>query len=235
MTTEVHGKDTSDTALEKTTAATESSRNVYVRDEFWRRHVPRRFRGVVPEKIHPGFREAVAESIASLETEAPKGLLLTGDVGKGKTATLWLVARTVVTHLCKPAHLLTATVPPWEPPWDGHCLFVGQFELVRQLRDHYGGSEGEAGQYPPCFWRQYLFIDDLGTSFDDRRGWNLGLLQQLVNYRWENCLPTYVSTNYSLQELAELEGWRRITDRLLDRSWIIRAAAVSGGSMRDSK
>jgi hypothetical protein len=76
-----------------------------------------------------------------------------------------------------------------------------------------------------------MMIDDLGRAYEDKSGWNLSLQEEFFNYRWEHQLPTFVTTNYTSDDLRKWEGWQRIVDRLGDKNWMT-AYIIPGGSKR---
>jgi len=202
----------------------------------WReRTIPPRFRRLDTGRIHQGFRPVYNRVVESFKTEEPIGALLCGDVGKGKTSVLWMLAYELML-----VHARSGLSPLGE--WESNCRFVDYFQLQIILREFYERGRGESSRaiagsasVPEVGWRRYLFIDDLGAGFEDKAGWNLSLLQQLINYRYEHCLPTYITTNKTLEELDAMAGWSRIVDRLRDKNWMITAVASSGESMRRTK
>jgi DNA replication protein DnaC len=66
-----------------------------------------------------------------------------------------------------------------------------------------------------------LVLDDFGT--ERLTDWGRERLYVLVNHRWEWCLPTIVTTNLTLDALAEHVG-ERIVSRLQDGAEVIALA-----------
>lgn len=59
---------------------------------------------------------------------------------------------------------------------------------------------------------EYLILDDLGsTRFTD---WSASQLQTLINNRYENLLTTVITSNFSLDELADAIGDARTSSRI---------------------
>lgn len=52
--------------------------------------------------------------------------------------------------------------------------------------------------------KPYLFLDDLGTESSTE--WSKEILYEIINFRYEEKLPTFISSNLSPQELAERLG-----------------------------
>ena len=192
-----------------------------------RRYVPRRFVGVTAERAPKAFADVIDQVIGlAKQHQQPLGVLFSADVGRGKTSALWLMAEEIMFRA-------QDTGTSARKVWLETCLFTNHFRLQRELRE-WDARRDEGKVMPRAFWVQHLFLDELSTDMDDKSGWNLTLLQELINYRWEHCLPTYVATNLTLDELEKTPGWGRIVDRLRDKSWMITAVVSSGGSMRRS-
>lgn len=58
-----------------------------------------------------------------------------------------------------------------------------------------------------------LVLDDLGVS-GTPSDWLLETLYLIINHRYENLLPTIITSNLNLQELSDLYGDVRITSRI---------------------
>ena len=64
-----------------------------------------------------------------------------------------------------------------------------------------------------------LLLDDLGA--EKQTDWVLEILYRLINYRYEQMLPTFFSSNYSLQELSEKIG-DRVVSRIVEKCDIVK-------------
>ena len=201
--------------------------------------VPVRHRDVRLDLIDDEYRCIVVEVIDSLFTGQPKGLFLAGEIGVGKTSALLVILKSVITgrYLLE----LQAKDESFEPLDDFEIgnivsglkhLFVSvtHFELVRQLREYYGAFN-KSDREPDVVTRPLVFIDDLGRGYDDQSGWNLALLDEYFDRRWQNHQPVFVTTNKKPEELRTWPTWGRIIDRLCDPIWM-RKVWVSGKSKR---
>lgn len=197
--------------------------------------IPQRFRGVSFDGIDPIVQPAVKEVIDSLATDNRKGILLTGEVGTGKTSILYVILRAywwiIINEKWDFWHIqglmgegVFTTLPSF-------YSFVRYKPLIAILREHYGPN-GDRDELPRVFTAPVVFIDELSDSNDDNR-WNCELIEEFCNYRWENCLPLYMTTNMSGQEILEWPGFSRVVDRLLDRNFTVRVN-IDGESRRDS-
>lgn len=199
---------------------------------------PKRFDQVRFEGVAPEYQEQVREVIDSLFSDKPKGIFLTGDVGTGKTSILRIIWKYVISGLTiEYWRSLRKQVKMYEPNMD-HGLagaigwqynFLTNWELVRDLRNL--TSDENRGFADDHVKTQFLFIDDLGRGFEDKSGWNLALQDEFFDARWQECLPTFISTNKTPDELRGWEGWSRIVDRLADPSWMVMLA-IGDGSRR---
>ncbi len=180
---------------------------------------PKRFSGVNFEGVTAKFQPPVVEVIDQLFSPNPKGIFLTGDVGTGKTSILRVIWRYLVSGLAIQEYRnIIAKTHQSGYGQTPEYQFLTNWDLVRNLRkdveeqeDDWSGSKSV----------KYLFVDDLGRSFEDKSGWNQALQDEFFDYRWQECLPTFISTNKTAEELRAWEGWSRIVDRLCDPSWMV--------------
>lgn len=74
-----------------------------------------------------------------------------------------------------------------------------------------------------------LFIDDLGTEYDSK--FTLAKFTDLIEYRYTNYLPTFITTNASIDDMRGWEGYERLADRIGDKNWM-RELIYAGNSRR---
>ena len=178
---------------------------------------PVRFKDVTLDGVTKEYRpdvEAVLRSIGNnrpghLYTQGPeRGLFMSGDVGTGKSAIL----RIIQAYLYANSHIAKTH----------RQIYYTHVELVADMRfymqDARRGPEGDPARHY-AMYAPYLIIDELGGINEDRSGWNLTLLEGLINERWEQNRTTFVATNKTGKELREWPGWSRIVDRLADPEW----------------
>lgn len=201
--------------------------------------VPVRHRNVRLDLIDDEYRCIVVEVIESLFTRQPKGIFLAGEIGVGKTSTLHVILKSVLTGRyqlelqAKDGDVESLDGYEIENVVNGlRHLFVSvtHFELVRQLREYYGAFNRSDGGLD-VVTRPLVFIDDLGRGYDDQSGWNLALLDEYFDRRWQNHRPVFVTTNKKPEELRTWPTWGRIIDRLCDPIWM-RRVWISGKSKR---
>ncbi len=126
--------------------------------------------------------------------QAPRGLLLLGQVGSGKTH---LAAAAANYLLRNRQRVLFLVVPDFLDELRG--AFSGLEDEVRHLQE-------QAKRVP------VLILDDLGShNFSD---WTRSVLFSILNYRMNECLTTIATTNLDFVSLQELLGTRSLS-RLL--------------------
>ncbi|MFH1466836.1 MAG: ATP-binding protein [Pseudomonadota bacterium] len=108
--------------------------------------------------------------------EENKGLILFGDVGRGKT------------------HLLVAMLRELTLERGVEARFVEFSHLLSQLKEGYDLGTGEATTLTPLIRVPLLAIDELGKG----RGteWELGIIDQVVSHRYNTLGTILATTNY---------------------------------------
>ncbi len=174
-------------------------------------NIPPRHRGFLLGDFPQSTQALVLESLMSLESEKPQGLFLSGDVGSTKTATLRMMQTYL--HAKLEVQEIAEDSPEHHSP---QYRFIKFEQLIGWLRKDKSNEEETSGPY-----EKYLFIDDLARGYQDEKGWNLSLLDEFFDSRWEWEKIMFVSTNLSLENIRETPNWARIMDRLLDPQWMI--------------
>jgi len=153
-----------------------------------------------------GTKEAY-EAAAEFARRPVGWVTIYGPVGNGKT------------HLAAAAaNALRARVQP--------VLFVNVVELLHYFRDAFDDTSADRLTFQERFdlvkTAPILFLDDFGAETET--AWVNERLYEILNYRTEMSLPTFITTNLKLEELA-----RRISDRLSNRllAKVVKNAATS--------
>lgn len=166
--------------------------------------LPLRFRKATLLDFPQNIREFVLDWLA----HPRDGLLITGAVGTGKTHLLAAITRTLLLI-------------------HQEALFHRCAELYAALRACYGENCSEESVLRKYFAPHWLFLDDLGAGSlsDFERRNTLEILDQRFNRE----LPTAISTNWSLEQIAE-----RMDDRIASRLGSLAGLELSGEDRRVS-
>ncbi len=189
-----------------------------------------RHRNAKLELVDPIIQPIIRDSIDSLFTHNPNGLLLMGSIGCGKTSILAIVVKEYT------GRYLEENPMPLHYYLEQHIRirFVTHAELINNLRYYNKDTDNGRMVIPEGFQKRILLLDDLGRGFDDRAGWNLSLQEEYFDYRWKFNYPTFITTNLTHSELRSWPNWQRIVDRIADPNWIT-SVIVPGGSKRSTE
>ena len=116
--------------------------------------------------------------LREFKVDNPKGLLLGGPVGVGKTYLLSAIAKNFA------ARGLTVK-------------FVDFFQLLNELKAAYSDSKSDAGVLKPLINVDVLIIDEMGKGRNS--DWEMSILDQVVMGRYNQNRIVVASTNYDLK------------------------------------
>jgi DNA replication protein DnaC len=166
----------------------------------------------------------MARSFANKHTaESDRGLLLYGPPGTGKTRLLLCVLREVINpHNPEGVYSASGTV------WPKDVFWTTVVDLLARLRRSYSDSPGpdEADILDELRFSRLLALDDLGA--EKWSEWAESRIYELLDYRYRNGKPVFITTNLPLKEFGEQVG-PRIMDRLIETCDVI---ALKGKSYR---
>ena len=122
--------------------------------------------------------QTTAKWLREFDVEHPKGLILGGPVGVGKTYLLCAIAKNFA------ARGLTVK-------------FVDFFQLLNELKSAYSDSKSDAGVLKPLINVDILIIDEMGKGRNS--DWEMSILDQVVMGRYNQNKIVVASTNYDLK------------------------------------
>lgn len=176
----------------------------------------------VPERYwysaFAGFEE-VAGAKAALDIardcaeneDGPYGILMIGKPGSGKTHLAVSILRAIaMRNIGRDPDLLRF-----------RSRFVVVPDLLDDLRERINDSS-ISDPLPALRTCPLLILDDLGR--EKATEWVADRLYVLINARYNACLPTIVTTNSSLSELAE-RGYEAMISRLREDAKVVKLTA----------
>lgn len=177
-------------------------------EEQERRQLAAKLRRAGIAKRYLGATVRRSESIGYIEAFRPgigTGLYFVGGVGAGKIYEASAIARSFI--------------------WAGYSVvFTTSLELLDSVHKGYEGKEGSSvSRFSDV---DLLVLDDLGK--ENANSWVLMTLFQILNCRYEGCLPTVFTSQYSLEALekrmsrgGERESAQAIVSRISQVSRVV--------------
>lgn len=173
--------------------------------EQWnKRHAPSFLKRTLPPRLVQDVLSIPHPSFPEVDTDSGEGLFIYGGVGTGKTV-----------YACQ--FLNTFEASNWinynKPQTPSQFVNVSDlFEEIKATYDSHS-SQTEHGIKERYKIAPLLVLDDIGLG-GKVSDWFLQTLYSIVNYRYDNLLPTVITSNLSLKELDEVFGDSRITSRI---------------------
>lgn len=152
-----------------------------------------------------------------------KGLILSGPVGVGKTCSLVVIARELLKQSCREIKMMTHSeeLTPTGQYTFTTILFTSSNRLFRAIFNKDRDLIDYANE---C---RCLIIDDFGREY--YHDFPFSEFEEIIDYRYANLKPVYVSTNLSATALNENKNFQRVVDRWRECCDVIQ---ISGKSMR---
>ena len=123
-----------------------------------------------------------AEELSKGDRKGKNSLLLTGDVGTGKTHLAAAIAQYCMEH--------------------GKVVKFGNItDIFQSLKNAFTKDEDVLSEIKSV---PLLVLDDLGKENDTE--WAKETIYSIINYRYEHMLPTVITTNFTLTDMQDRLG-----------------------------
>lgn len=175
-----------------------------------KRAVSQRFRNYRPDEGQKQAFEAVRQFAKGYieQRNDGTGLLLIGGVGSGKTHLAAALANAIVDYV--PISDYDAEIPGFSRLPRSGVYFTGAVPLLERIRASYSNEEDEREILEQCKEAELLILDDLGAEKPSE--WTRERLFEIIDARYNECMPTVITTNADIRELRQKLG-----DRVCDR------------------
>jgi len=155
----------------------------------------------------------IPQEIKSLKTDCLKNIIITGNNGTGKTHLIVAFAHKLIIEAAMP------------------IKFINSAELFFEIKKTFQNDTETTADDLINLYSGYpiLIIDDLGAERISE--WVREVLYLIINRRYENVVPTLITTNYSTKGLYDNFD-KKIASRLLADAIIVK---MTGEDKRISK
>lgn len=145
------------------------------------------------------------------------GLFLPGRVGNGKTTMLRAIRNLLITLIDQERIRYCEG--------DKYPRFIKAADAALLL------AEGKRDEFRQLVSAKYLLLDDVGEepTIVSNYGMSYKPLYQIIDYRYENLLPTFISSNLSADDIDTKYEDLRLTDRMYE---MFKVVGFKGGSFR---
>ena len=173
----------------------------------------------------------ITRSVEALNPGSAKVInVLSGGTGVGKTtaAGIWFMEKVVQAASPQLDREYVENWTVWTPETG---LYFAHVPLMLESRILSRISNYDQGEIDRVTLAEVLVIDDLGTEYLDKNGFLSSFLDEIVNVRYKEQLPTAITTNLDSTAFADRYG-ERVVDRIREFGKFV---SVHGESMRKAK
>jgi DNA replication protein DnaC len=163
-----------------------------------------------------------------------RGLLLCGQPGRGKTTLALAIIQEMITKFpleaFSPSENKVLIRPCYFATFNDIIDLKGELmdDFTPEAENLYNGMLGECKD--DAYNIRVLIIDDLGKEHASLSGWQKNLLHHVLRTRFNNGLPTIVTTNIELKNWAGLYG--DATESFANEAFSYLPITVAKGDLR---
>lgn len=168
-----------------------------------------------PDNYFPEVEPVLVKMASELK---PCSLLLSGEIGVGKTAFMAILAKINFMRYCNTVAISAKVAPAMLAI---STSYVTHKELVAMLHAMIDRDTDLPFSFESLKNCRLLILDELGSVADS--DYTLDYLSELINHRWQFGLTTWMTSNDSPKSLKTRSGWERIAGRLEDHRWLTYA------------
>lgn len=150
--------------------------------------------------------------------EHKKSYLLTGGVGTGKTRKLLEVLLAYIIKKAQP-YMAFDDEPKMIPASNIKKYFLTVTDVLRKIKDEFDHPATDGGIMERMIQADILFLDDLGA--EKASEWVKEQLYTVINERYNWMRPVFITTNLTIQEIAENYG-DRFASRIVEMCEIVK-------------
>lgn len=140
------------------------------------------------------------------------GFLILGNAGVGKTYSLQCLASALIERAKK-------------------VRFVNVNQILDEVKNTFDSEKKESDVIDNYKTIDFLFIDDFGA--ERKSDFSKNLIYKIIDYRYVNNLPTFFSSNYTMEELQNINDidFERIVSRIQDKC---QTLVIKGDTRRNN-
>ena len=162
------------------------------------------------------IQEYLTDGLAKnvIHKQVVNGLYIFGGVGTGKTTLMAMIARTITKFYAVTQQYLPVV------------------DLFTSLYTNDQTAIKNAAQ------TAVLYLDDLGQEYQTE--YLTKKFNSFINRRYEERLPTFFTSNFTLLDLSQIPGYEQVADRINDSEWcnqleitgVSKRKAIKGSSLQ---
>lgn len=160
--------------------------------------IPIRYQNAKIEDVSPNIKDLLNDK------KEKNGIFIHGDIGTGKTHILWAIVSKLEEE--NKEHHKKVGLNIDKIDW----WVINTTDMLRNIKREFDHKSEDDLLNRVINFNGYLFLDDVGS--EKLSEWTQETFYLILNKRYENILPTIITSNFSIDKLGE-----RIGDRTASR------------------